>query len=356
MTPIRLIPSSSSPLHEDNQEDPSDLLTLKLTSVPLISTSSSSSSTPRQEKQDHERDQTQKGEEEEGEDDRKLLDQSTDPGFSTSGSGTEDHLPLLYSSPPVMASTGDQNDGSSSTTLISTQNLKPAGLIHKEEAHDHGDHGHQCNNINGSSYKWMSSKMRVMKKMSNYQDQTLSPKPTSNYQQQPFQIRQRSPPPNCVDHDDATINSPGSSTKIRVCSDCNTTKTPLWRSGPQGPKSLCNACGIRQRKARRAMAAAAAANGGLLSVETSNMRSISTNKAIKEKRSSSSTSTHDYSSQYKKRCKLGGGPRSRKKIRFDEFTISALSKSAAFHQAVFPQDEKEAAILLMALSCGLVRG
>lgn len=23
---------------------------------------------------------------------------------------------------------------------------------------------------------------------------------------------------------------------IRVCSDCNTTKTPLWRSGPQGPK------------------------------------------------------------------------------------------------------------------------
>ncbi|EEC80836.1 hypothetical protein OsI_23438 [Oryza sativa Indica Group] len=42
---------------------------------------------------------------------------------------------------------------------------------------------------------------------------------------------------------------------IRVCSDCNTTKTPLWRSGPCGPKSLCNACGIRQRKARRAMMA-----------------------------------------------------------------------------------------------------
>lgn len=25
-------------------------------------------------------------------------------------------------------------------------------------------------------------------------------------------------------------------TPIRVCSDCNATKTPLWRSGPQGPK------------------------------------------------------------------------------------------------------------------------
>lgn len=23
---------------------------------------------------------------------------------------------------------------------------------------------------------------------------------------------------------------------IRICSDCNTTKTPLWRSGPRGPK------------------------------------------------------------------------------------------------------------------------
>lgn len=23
---------------------------------------------------------------------------------------------------------------------------------------------------------------------------------------------------------------------VRVCSDCNTTKTPLWRSGPKGPK------------------------------------------------------------------------------------------------------------------------
>lgn len=35
-----------------------------------------------------------------------------------------------------------------------------------------------------------------------------------------------------------TINSTSSNNNIpfRVCSDCNTTKTPLWRSGPQGPK------------------------------------------------------------------------------------------------------------------------
>ncbi|CAH8330827.1 unnamed protein product [Eruca vesicaria subsp. sativa] len=38
---------------------------------------------------------------------------------------------------------------------------------------------------------------------------------------------------------------------IRSCSECKTTKTPMWRGGPSGPKSLCNACGIRFRKQRR---------------------------------------------------------------------------------------------------------
>ncbi|KAK7397134.1 hypothetical protein VNO78_18301 [Psophocarpus tetragonolobus] len=34
----------------------------------------------------------------------------------------------------------------------------------------------------------------------------------------------------------------------KCCADCKTTKTPLWRGGPAGPKTLCNACGIRYRK------------------------------------------------------------------------------------------------------------
>ncbi|KAG6411655.1 hypothetical protein SASPL_129739 [Salvia splendens] len=110
---------------------------------------------------------------------------------------------------------------------------------------------------------------------------------------------------------------------IRVCSDCHTTKTPLWRSGPKGPKSLCNACGIRQRKVRRAMAANC---GGAPEVN------------VKEKTG-------------KKRCKVGGGGSSTsgKKMDFEDF----LSHKLAIHR-VFPQDEKVAAILLMALSSGLV--
>lgn len=32
-----------------------------------------------------------------------------------------------------------------------------------------------------------------------------------------------------------------------VCTWCNTTSAPEWRRGPNGPKSLCNACGCRSR-------------------------------------------------------------------------------------------------------------
>ncbi|KAI4349915.1 hypothetical protein L6164_010457 [Bauhinia variegata] len=46
-------------------------------------------------------------------------------------------------------------------------------------------------------------------------------------------------------------SSPGElSEDKKYCTDCKTTKTPLWRGGPAGPKSLCNACRIRYRKKR----------------------------------------------------------------------------------------------------------
>ncbi|KAL6222409.1 hypothetical protein ACLB2K_005801 [Fragaria x ananassa] len=52
----------------------------------------------------------------------------------------------------------------------------------------------------------------------------------------------------------------------RRCANCDTTSTPLWRNGPRGPKSLCNACGIRFKKEeRRATAAAATSANGATS-------------------------------------------------------------------------------------------
>jgi len=33
-----------------------------------------------------------------------------------------------------------------------------------------------------------------------------------------------------------------------VCADCGTLDSPEWRKGPRGPKTLCNACGLRWAK------------------------------------------------------------------------------------------------------------
>jgi len=56
----------------------------------------------------------------------------------------------------------------------------------------------------------------------------------------------------------------------RACSQCGVTKTPQWREGPLGPKTLCNACGVKRvRQARAALEGrspragkASAASGG----------------------------------------------------------------------------------------------
>ncbi|CAL9774866.1 unnamed protein product [Musa acuminata subsp. burmannicoides] len=36
----------------------------------------------------------------------------------------------------------------------------------------------------------------------------------------------------------------------RRCLHCQTDKTPQWRTGPLGPKTLCNACGVRYKSGR----------------------------------------------------------------------------------------------------------
>ncbi|KAK1409924.1 hypothetical protein QVD17_36454 [Tagetes erecta] len=37
---------------------------------------------------------------------------------------------------------------------------------------------------------------------------------------------------------------------IKKCAHCEITRTPQWREGPMGPKTLCNACGVRYRSGR----------------------------------------------------------------------------------------------------------
>lgn len=38
--------------------------------------------------------------------------------------------------------------------------------------------------------------------------------------------------------------------EVRRCAHCASEKTPQWRTGPLGPKTLCNACGVRYKSGR----------------------------------------------------------------------------------------------------------
>ena len=39
---------------------------------------------------------------------------------------------------------------------------------------------------------------------------------------------------------------------VKCCTKCGATKTPQWREGPYGPKTLCNACGVKRTRKLRA--------------------------------------------------------------------------------------------------------
>ncbi|KAD6795186.1 hypothetical protein E3N88_06082 [Mikania micrantha] len=224
-------------------------------------------------------------------------------------------------------------------------------------------------NYDLNQVKWMSSKMRVMLKMkksgqvipNTYSPTTREVKKLEDHKQPNSPLMEET-------YNSSNSTSSNNLIPIRVCSDCNTTKTPLWRSGPRGPKSLCNACGIRQRKARRAMAAAAAAANGDSNVfiDQSIMKPLKVTKTqYKDHKKTLKCEVTKYKKrQYSKQITTITPPESpppspspspsssspARKNCVEEFLVS-FSKNLTFYH-VFPQDEKEAAILLMAISCG----
>ena len=50
--------------------------------------------------------------------------------------------------------------------------------------------------------------------------------------------------------DSSSSDGNGSGGDGRRCLHCATDKTPQWRTGPMGPKTLCNACGVRYKSGR----------------------------------------------------------------------------------------------------------
>ncbi|KAL2507587.1 GATA transcription factor 15 [Forsythia ovata] len=111
------------------------------------------------------------------------------------------------------------------------------------------------------------------------------------------------------------------STQIKSCSSCHTTRTPLWRGGPSGPKSLCNACGIKYNKKRRQ----------LLGLETA--------RTGKKKKRNSTNKSNEV--------------REMLKMRFMAFGSEVMLQRSGKLMSKL-REEEQAAILLMTLSCGSV--
>ncbi|KAL7598155.1 hypothetical protein Lser_V15G25586 [Lactuca serriola] len=316
----------------------------------------------------------------------------------------EDHLSNQYLSPNSQASSSlnsltanmflnsnvhDQNR-IFDMELYSPQHQHEGGIFgsqdynhQTENSEEKGDQiftwnkGEMINNMNNdqNQMKLMSSKMRVMLKMKKSDPVNLNTYSSTTQQVTKLEDHKL---PTSIQETENSSNSTSSNNNIpiRVCSDCCTTKTPLWRSGPRGPKSLCNACGIRQRKARRALAAAAEAENGDSNVSID--QSITNRLKVKKNHHKDHKKpSNGYVAKLKKRKyskhittttptpspspspstspppSPAASPSSSSPPRkncVEEFLVS-LSKNLSFHR-VFPQDEKEAAILLMALSCG----
>lgn len=111
----------------------------------------------------------------------------------------------------------------------------------------------------------------------------------------------------------------------KTCVDCGTSKTPLWRGGPAGPKSLCNACGIRSRKKRRAILGLSKGQ----SIEKKSKKIGHSNKGGGDKQES---------------------PLNQRLLALGRKVLTQRSKMDKQRRKL--GEEEQAAVLLMAISCG----
>ncbi|XP_045824359.1 putative GATA transcription factor 22 [Trifolium pratense] len=247
----------------------------------------------------------------------------------------QDHGKLIFEQDGSSSNNHEQVYNNSSSDPSSARDTNLSSSLEEESGH--------------GSEKWMSSKMRLMKKMINTttattDDATKTPIMRSSNNSAADKQITTTPmmnPSNYLRQRSPHSNNSGGNNIIRVCSDCNTTTTPLWRSGPMGPKSLCNACGIRQRKARRAMAEAA--NGLATPTKTNKEKKPRVNNSTQFKKKSNSITTTTPTTS------AGSSSQDVKKL--ESYALNLRNNSD--FEDMFPSDEAtEAALLLMRISSG----
>ncbi|XP_074282358.1 GATA transcription factor 15-like isoform X2 [Silene latifolia] len=140
---------------------------------------------------------------------------------------------------------------------------------------------------------------------------------------------------------------------IKKCLDCGTSKTPLWRGGPGGPKSLCNACGIRSRKKVRVISAIKNEKTRVFSSTRKSSGSGSSNSGNSTITTTSSSTSSSNNNKIRARNGNGGSLNQR---------LISLGREVMMHKSTVGKrsirkklgEEEQAAVLLMALSYGSV--
>nr|XP_043613242.1 GATA transcription factor 16-like [Erigeron canadensis] len=131
---------------------------------------------------------------------------------------------------------------------------------------------------------------------------------------------------------------------IKTCVDCGTSKTPLWRGGPAGPKSLCNACGIKSRKRRTLM--------GIKKDDKNPKKPMidASSTCSGDSQSSGLTSINNSNSN----SNMGDFCLKKRLVKFGSEVVIQRPRSKIRKQRKKVCEEEQAAFLLMALSCGSI--
>uniref|UniRef100_A0A1J3E7X1 GATA transcription factor 17 n=1 Tax=Noccaea caerulescens TaxID=107243 RepID=A0A1J3E7X1_NOCCA len=158
-----------------------------------------------------------------------------------------------------------------------------------------------------------------------------------------------------VDNGNCSSSGSGGDTK-KTCVDCGTSRTPLWRGGPAGPKSLCNACGIKSRKKRQAALGTRQEDNKIKNKSNNNLGldkpSVKIGREdpenVKNRIKTTDPEDDNNSSGNKKNVK--------RVSRFLDFgfKVPAMKRSAVEKKRLWRKlgEEERAAVLLMTLSCG----
>ncbi|CAL9225607.1 unnamed protein product [Arabidopsis halleri] len=157
-----------------------------------------------------------------------------------------------------------------------------------------------------------------------------------------------------VDNGNCSSSGSGGDTK-KTCVDCGTSRTPLWRGGPAGPKSLCNACGIKSRKKRQAALGIKQDDNKLKNKSNNNLNFE--NRTVKIAKGEQGNVKNKIKTDPENFSSSNNNKKNVKRVgRFLDFgfKVPAMKRSAVEKKRLWRKlgEEERAAVLLMALSCG----